>query len=95
MHGWNHTDYTELSEEEQRISLEDSNRKMVDFFGKRSEIFIPPLNAFNDDTMNAVQQANMTILNANSSSFGKLQLKGDNESQTLSSPQILLSRSTS
>jgi peptidoglycan/xylan/chitin deacetylase (PgdA/CDA1 family)/3D (Asp-Asp-Asp) domain-containing protein len=88
VHGWNHTDYTKLSEEEQRKSLEDSNTKMVGLFGKRSEIFIPPLNAFNDDTINAVQQANMTILDANSSSFGELQLKGDNESQTLSSPQI-------
>jgi peptidoglycan/xylan/chitin deacetylase (PgdA/CDA1 family) len=88
VHGWNHTDYTKLSEEAQRKSLEDSNRKMMELFGKRSEIFIPPLNAFNDDTINAVQLANMTILDANSSSFEELQLKGDSESQTLSSVQI-------
>jgi peptidoglycan/xylan/chitin deacetylase (PgdA/CDA1 family) len=87
VHGWNHTDYTKLSEDEQRKSLEDSNKKMTELFGNGSEIFIPPLNAFNDYTINAVQQANMTILDANSSSFDELQLNGDNESGTLSSLQ--------
>ena len=89
VHGWNHTDYTKLSSEEQIKSLEDSNRKMIELFGNRSEIFIPPLNSFNDDTINAVRQTNMTILDANSSSFDELQLKDDDdESQTLSSLQI-------
>ncbi|HZA62589.1 MAG TPA: polysaccharide deacetylase family protein, partial [Nitrososphaeraceae archaeon] len=85
VHGWNHTDYTRLTEEEQRKSLEDSNRKMMELFEKASDIFIPPLNSLNDDTIDAVQQANMKILNANTSSFNKLQLKGDNGTQTLSS----------
>ncbi|HEX2124279.1 MAG TPA: polysaccharide deacetylase family protein, partial [Nitrososphaeraceae archaeon] len=47
VHGWNHTDYTKLSEEEQRSSMNDANRKMSALFGNASEIFIPPLNAFN------------------------------------------------
>jgi hypothetical protein len=34
VHGWNHIDYTKLSEEEQRNSLYDSNRKMNALFGE-------------------------------------------------------------
>ena len=86
VHGWNHTDYTKLSEEEQRNSLYDSNRKMNALFGKASEIFIPPYNAFNYDTINAMKQANMKIINANESTFDQLELNRNNnqESRTLS-----------
>ncbi|MDQ5876109.1 MAG: polysaccharide deacetylase family protein, partial [Thermoproteota archaeon] len=95
VHGWNHTDYTKMSEEEQRTSMYDANRKMSALFGNTSEIFIPPLNAFNNDTINAMQQVGMTILDANSSSFDELELNdnssssssnnNNNELQTLSS----------
>jgi peptidoglycan/xylan/chitin deacetylase (PgdA/CDA1 family)/3D (Asp-Asp-Asp) domain-containing protein len=85
VHGYNHTHYTGLSEEEQRNSMFDSNRKMSALFGNASEIFIPPHNAFNDDTISAMKQVGMKILNANYSSFDELELKGNNESQTLSS----------
>jgi peptidoglycan/xylan/chitin deacetylase (PgdA/CDA1 family) len=78
VHGWNHTDYTKLSEEEQANSMHDSNTKMTALFGNASEIFIPPYNAFNDDTINAMKQAGMKILNGNESSFNQLDLKGDN-----------------
>jgi 3D (Asp-Asp-Asp) domain-containing protein len=87
VHGWNHTDYTKLSEEEQRNSMYNSNTKMRELFGNASEIFIPPLNAFNNDTINAMQQVGMKIIDANSSAFDELELNGgNNESQTLSSP---------
>jgi peptidoglycan/xylan/chitin deacetylase (PgdA/CDA1 family) len=91
VHGWNHTDHTKLTEEEQRNSMYEANSKMIDLFGKASEIFIPPLGSFNDATISAMRQANMTILNANTSSFNELQLNGSNnntESQTLSSDSI-------
>src|SRR5215210_1977290 len=52
MHGWSHTDLTKLTEEEQRNSLNDSKRKMIELFGNASEIFIPPSETFNDDTIN-------------------------------------------
>ena len=85
VHGWNHTDHTKLTEEEQRNSMYDSNRKMSSLFGNTSEIFIPPYNAFNDGTINAMKQADMKILNGNESSIDELELKSNNESQTLSS----------
>src|SRR5215210_3701516 len=86
VHGWNHTEYTKLSEEDQKNSLYDANRKMSSLFGNASEIFIPPYNAFNEETINAMKQVDdMKILNANESSFDELELKGDNnESLTLS-----------
>jgi peptidoglycan/xylan/chitin deacetylase (PgdA/CDA1 family) len=84
VHGWNHTDYTQLSEAEQRNSLYDSNRKMITLFGNSSEIFIPPYNAFNDDTINAMKQADMKILNGNESAFDQLELKGNNNESGIS-----------
>jgi 3D (Asp-Asp-Asp) domain-containing protein/peptidoglycan/xylan/chitin deacetylase (PgdA/CDA1 family) len=89
VHGWNHTEYTKLSEEEQRNTMNDSNRKMSALFGKASEIFIPPYNAFNEGTINAMKQVDMKILNGNESSFDELELNGNNnESRTQSSLPI-------
>jgi hypothetical protein len=89
MHGWSHTDLTKLTEEEQRNSLNDSNRKMVELFGNASEIFIPPFETFNDDIINAMKQVDMKILAGNTSSFDQLELKGNNnESPALSSSTI-------
>jgi peptidoglycan/xylan/chitin deacetylase (PgdA/CDA1 family) len=87
-HGWNDTDHTTLSEEQQRNSLNDSNTKMITLFGNAPEIFIPPFDAFNDDTINAMRQVDMKILSANTSSFNELQLIANNESSTLSSDPI-------
>jgi peptidoglycan/xylan/chitin deacetylase (PgdA/CDA1 family) len=93
VHGWNHTDYTKLNEEEQRNSLYDSNRKMIALFGTASEIFIPPYDAFNDHTINAMKQVDMKILSvnesSNESSFDQLELNdNNNESRTLLSSLI-------
>ena len=87
-HGWNHTDFATLSEEDQRNSLDDSNRKMMELFGNASEIFMPPFGAFNDDTINAMTQVNMKILAGNTSSFDRLELKVNNESSILSSSPV-------
>jgi peptidoglycan/xylan/chitin deacetylase (PgdA/CDA1 family) len=78
VHGWNHEDYTTLSEEKQRNSLKESNTKMITLFGNTSEVFIPPFNAFNDDSVNAMSQVDMKILSAGTSSFNELQLRGSN-----------------
>jgi len=95
-HGRNDTDFTKLSEEEQRNSLDDSNRKMIELFGNASGIFMPPFGAFNDDTINAMAQVDMKILAGNSSSFDLLELKGNNnESPTLSSSPIQSSQNIS
>jgi peptidoglycan/xylan/chitin deacetylase (PgdA/CDA1 family) len=77
VHGWNHTNYINLTEEEQRLSLEDARKKMIKLFGNASELFIPPYNAFNDNTLNAMRQVEMKIIDGNASSIDQLQLKGN------------------
>ena len=85
-HGWNFTEFTKLSEEEQRNSLDNSSKKMNELFGNASDIFAPPHAAFNGDTINAMKQVDMKILSGNRSSFDRLQLNGNNNvSSTLSS----------
>ena len=90
VHGWDHTEYTKLSEDDQRNSLYDANRKMSSLFGNTSDIFIPPYDAFNEETINAMKQVDdMKILNGNESSFDELKLKeNNNESLTLSPDSI-------
>ncbi len=80
VHGWNHTNYINLTEQEQRLSLEDAHNKMIKLFGKGSDLFIPPYNTFNDDTLNAMRQVNMKIIDGNSSSIDQLQLKANSNS---------------
>jgi len=83
IHGANDTDHTKLSEEQQRNSLNESNTKLFALFDNASEIFIPPFDAFNNDTINAMREVNMRILSGNTSSFSELQLGDSNENESL------------
>ena len=55
IHGWDHVDYTKLTENEQRLSLLKANQKMYTLFGNYSKIFIPPFNLFDNATMSAMR----------------------------------------
>jgi len=68
IHGWNHTDYTKLTEVEQMHSLCNSNKKMLTLFGTRSNLFIAPFGLFNSNTIRALKKLNIQILSANLSS---------------------------
>jgi hypothetical protein len=83
VYGWDDTDYTKLSEQEQTNSMYESNTKMIALFGNASEIFFPPFDAFNDGTINAMKQAGMKILGG---SFDQIDLNtNNNQPQALSS----------
>lgn len=84
IHGANDTDHTTLTEEQQRNSLNQSNTKIIALFGNASDIFVPPFDAFNAETMNAMRQVDMTILSANTSSFNELQLGGSSSNGSVS-----------
>lgn len=84
IHGANDTDHTTLTEEQQRNSLNQSNTKIIALFGNASDIFVPPFDAFNAETMNAMRQVDMTILSANTSSFNELQLGGSSNNGSVS-----------
>ena len=64
IHGSGREDYSRLSEDEQRISLQRANAKMQNMFGNKSNILIPPLNNFNNDTLRALSQLGITILSS-------------------------------
>lgn len=85
-HGMNDTAHTALSEEQQRNSLDQSNAKLISLFGRSSEIFVPPFDAFNAETINAMRQVDMTMLSGNTSSISELQLNGSNNEPSTLSP---------
>lgn len=64
LHGWDHVDYTKLSEEHQKDSLKKANNKMQGLYGNTSNIFITPYGKFNDETINAMSQLGIKILSA-------------------------------
>jgi peptidoglycan/xylan/chitin deacetylase (PgdA/CDA1 family) len=64
LHGWNHVDYTKLTEQEQQYSLQKANEKMQKLFGSTSNIFIPPNDPFNNDTLKAMSRLGIQILSS-------------------------------
>ena len=67
IHGWNHVDYTKLSEQDQEKTLALANNKMQTLFGVKSNIFIPPYGTFNNSTLIAMSNVGIGILSAGSS----------------------------
>src|SRR5689334_10935893 len=55
LHGWDHVDYSQLSKEEQLGTLQQASEKMNIIFGQHSQVFIPPYNKFNGDTIGVLQ----------------------------------------
>ena len=64
LHGWEHVDYTALSEAEQKSTLNEANEKLNMIFGNESDIFIPPFGYFNNETISALEQLGIEILSA-------------------------------
>ena len=64
LHGWDHIDYSKLTEQEQQYSLQKANEKMKHLFGSTSNIFIPPNDPFNNDTLKAMSRLGIQILSS-------------------------------
>jgi peptidoglycan/xylan/chitin deacetylase (PgdA/CDA1 family) len=64
IHGWDHVDYTKLSESEQKSTLQMANQKMMKIFGNTSDIFVQPYGYFNNDTIKAMEELEIRILSA-------------------------------
>ena len=64
LHGWNHTEYVNLTKQEQQDSLIKSNNKMNHLFERKSSTFIPPLSVFNNDTLRAMADAGLSIISS-------------------------------
>jgi peptidoglycan/xylan/chitin deacetylase (PgdA/CDA1 family) len=64
LHGWDHVDYSKLSEGKQQHSLSKANKKMQHLFGKPSNIFIPPYTLFNESTLVAMRKLGIDIFSS-------------------------------
>jgi predicted deacetylase len=64
LHGWQHKDYANLSQQEQKSSLFKANEKMQKLFGKKSDIFIPPYEKFNKATVTVIKDLGIKILSS-------------------------------
>lgn len=67
LHGWDHVDYTQLSQEEQLGTLQQANDKMTSIFGQHSQVFIPPYNKFDGDTIGVLRSVGVRIFSADTS----------------------------
>lgn len=54
-HGWVHENFSLLSFDEQQKLLIVSNDKILQVFGTSPNVFIPPFNAFNQDTLSVLE----------------------------------------
>jgi peptidoglycan/xylan/chitin deacetylase (PgdA/CDA1 family) len=64
LHGWDHVDYSKLSEGKQQNSLSKANKKMQQLFGKPSSIFIAPYTLFNNSTLAAMKKLGISIFSS-------------------------------
>jgi peptidoglycan/xylan/chitin deacetylase (PgdA/CDA1 family) len=64
LHGYDHLYYTKLSPQEQLDQLSNANQRMQDLFGKRSDVFIPPYDVFDNYTIKAMTQLGIRIISA-------------------------------
>lgn len=67
LHGWDHVDYAQLSTEEQLGTLQQANDKMTTIFGQHSQVFIPPYNKFDGDTIGVLRSVGVRIFSADTS----------------------------
>ena len=64
LHGWDHVNYTELNEKQQKDSLSKANAKIQRLFGTKSIVFIPPYDTFNNNTIKAIRGLGIGIISS-------------------------------
>jgi|GEM_PF-3425497 len=65
-HSWEHLDHSAMTVDEQRESIVKTNERIKELFGVQPRTFIPPVNAFNDDTISIMKELGLTHLSASS-----------------------------
>ncbi len=61
-HSWIHSDHTNMTKEEQTDSIFKANDRIRELFGGEVKTFIPPYDAFNNDTLSAMKEAGLMHL---------------------------------
>jgi len=59
-HGWDHEDFSQFGSVGQEMLLLRANDKISEMFGVTPTVFIPPLNAYNSDTISALHAQGFT-----------------------------------
>ena len=63
-HGWNHEHFNKLNKNAQSLLIKQTNERIYHLVDVYPTIFIPPYNIFNNDTIQAAIENNMTDLSA-------------------------------
>lgn len=64
LHGWDHEDFTTFDLQQQKDLLKKANEKNQILFGNKSQVFIPPYDQFNNNTLKAMNDLNIKILSS-------------------------------
>ena len=64
LHGWDHEDFTTFDLQQQKDLIKKANEKNQILFGNKSQIFTPPYNQFNNNTLKAMDDLNIKILSS-------------------------------
>ncbi|MGQ0792408.1 MAG: polysaccharide deacetylase family protein [Nitrosopumilaceae archaeon] len=59
-HGWKHEDFTEYDKETQSQLIKNTNEQLQNIFGVTPTVFIPPYNEYNNDTISAMNENDIT-----------------------------------
>ena len=77
IHGWNHVSYANLSLAEQTQTMGNATNLLMQVYGVKPDIFIPPFNDFDADTIEAMKTNQIPILSAEPDA-GSVPGDGDN-----------------
>lgn len=89
LHGYRHVDYSQLTPNNQSVTMTQGNTVIKQLFGVHPWVFVPPFNTFNSATLSAMKQHDMNII---SSTLGTESSQNDtnkiyNSSQTCGSTE--------
>ena len=62
--GWAYEDFTSLTKDEQSSLIKQSNEKITSSLGKAPTVFIPPLEKFNDGTISALIENDISYISS-------------------------------
>ena len=63
-HGWDHEDFTKFSKDDQSKLIKQTNDVIYENIGVKLSVFIPPYNRFNEDTITALKENQMTHISS-------------------------------
>ena len=90
LHGWDHEDFTTFDLQQQKDLLKKANEKNQILFGNKSQVFTPPYDLFNNNTLKAMNDLNISILSSS------LEAENDfNEGKDISNLKIKMINSNS